>query len=416
VRILVYLHRLTIGGIQINAIDLATAIRDLGHEVVLASTPGPLESVLEDRGLTFVPTPIRGHFRPSPDAVRGISSIVRRQEIELVHAHSPFASLEAFYGAHVRARAPLVASYMGMTYPRYLPKTIPLVVGTREVEASARKARSGPVVLIEPPVDTTANHPSVDGLGFRRSCGLRDDDLAIVIVSRLAIHMKLESLLSAIDVTGSLAEELPVRLVVVGDGKALPILRERADAAGRRLGRSVVTFTGHMVDPGPAYAAADVVVGMGSSILRGMAFGKPAVVIAESGFSEIVAPETLPWFRQHGFYGVGTGSESPTTLFLLLRDLLKDDGRRGDLGRFSRSVVCEQFSLSSAALTLQKLYERSVLEDAPTWRLSRDAAGTTARVMAHKVRRLGKIAIRSSRSVQPVEACSAVLNESGDVP
>lgn len=416
VRILVYLHRLTIGGIQINAIDFATAIRDLGHEVVVASIPGPLGSVVEDRGLAFVPTPIRGHFRPSPDAVRAIAPLVRGGAFDLVHAHSPFATLEAFYGAHVRARTPLVASFMGMTYPRYLPKTIPLVVGTRDIEDSARRMRSGPVVLIEPPIDTSANHPSVDGLGFRRSYGLDDDDLAIVIVSRLAIHMKLESLLSAIDATALLAEQLPVRLVVVGDGPASPILKERAEAVDRRLGRNVVTFTGHMVDPRPAYAAADVVVGMGSSVLRGMAFGKPAIVLGEDGFSEVVAPDTLPWFRQHGFYGIGTGSAPATVPFLQLRDLLKDDGRRAELGRFSRSLVCEHYSLASAALTLQKLYEESLLESPSIRSLSRDAAGTTARVMAHKAHRLRKIVMRSIRSNRPpAEACSTVANEGGGV-
>ena len=41
---------------------------------------------------------------------------------------------------------------------------------------------------------------------------------------------------------------------------------------------------------------------------------------------------------------------------------------------------------------------------------------TIVKANAKKVRRLGKIAIRSNRSVQPVEACSALLNESGDVP
>lgn len=151
-------------------------------------------------------------------------------------------------------------------------------------------------------------------------------------------------------------------------------------------------------------------------MLRGMAFGKPAIVLGEDGFSEVVAPDTLPWFRQHGFYGIGTGSAPATVPFLQLRDLLKDDGRRAELGRFSRSLVCEHYSLASAALTLQKLYEESLLESPSIRSLSRDAAGTTARVMAHKAHRLGKIVMRSIRSNRPpAEACSTVANEGGGV-
>ena len=39
-RIVVYPHRLEIGGSQINAIELAAAVRDLGHEVIVFGQPG----------------------------------------------------------------------------------------------------------------------------------------------------------------------------------------------------------------------------------------------------------------------------------------------------------------------------------------------------------------------------------------
>ena len=39
-------------------------------------------------------------------------------------------------------------------------------------------------------------------------------------------------------------------------------------------GRTVISFAGMLVDPRAAYSAADIVVGMGSSALRAMAFAK----------------------------------------------------------------------------------------------------------------------------------------------
>ena len=53
-------------------------------------------------------------------------------------------------------------------------------------------------------------------------------------------------------------------------------------------GRQVVLLTGEIADPRSAYAAADVVVGQGGSALRGMAFGKPLIVVGEEGFSELL--------------------------------------------------------------------------------------------------------------------------------
>lgn len=412
-RILFYLHRLTIGGIQVNAIDMATAIRGLGHDVVVASPPGPLASVVEERGLTFVPTPIRGHFRPSPTAIRAVASLVHRDGFDLVHAHSAFASLEAFYGAHVRHRLPLVASFMGMSYPRYLPTTIPLIVGTRDVLAAAEAARSGRVLLMEPPIDTVANDPSVDGVVFRRANGIDDGDLAIVIVSRLAIHMKLDSLIDAIEATALLAEEFPVRLVVVGDGKALPLLRERADTVNKRSGRDVVTFVGHLVDPRPAYAAADVVVGMGSSILRGMAFGKPAMVLGERGFSKVVTAETMSWFMLHGFYGVGDGSGSVDRSATQLRGLLQNRELMNDLGRFARELVCKRFSLDASARSLVALYEEVSTDRVSSRTVLADAVATAGHVLAHKANRMRKMIV-PPRPSGPSNGGAMALIQAGD--
>ena len=67
------------------------------------------------------------------------------------------------------------------------------------------------------------------------------------------------------------------------------------------VGRDVVLVTGALLDPRPAYAAADIVIGMGSSALKGMAFGKPLVVQGEQGFWKLLEPATLPIFLAQGF-------------------------------------------------------------------------------------------------------------------
>ena len=74
------------------------------------------------------------------------------------------------------------------------------------------------------------------------------------------------------------------------------------------VGRAIIGLTGQIDDPRPAYAAADVVVGQGGSALRGMAFGKPVVVVGEDGFSELLTSDSSPIFLQQGWYGLGPGS------------------------------------------------------------------------------------------------------------
>jgi hypothetical protein len=83
-------------------------------------------------------------------------------------------------------------------------------------------------------------------------------------------------------------------------------LERLANKVNGELRRPAVAVAGATLDPRPAYAAADIVVGMGGSALRGMAFGKPVVIVGERGFSAPFTPETADFFYYNGIYGLGT--------------------------------------------------------------------------------------------------------------
>src|SRR4029077_10930201 len=97
----------------------------------------------------------------------------------------------------------------------------------------------------------------------REQWEIDDTAVTVVVVSRLVKWLKQESLERAIDAVEQLAPELTARLVIVGEGAAAAELQERADAVNARLGRRAVILTGALIDPRPAYAAADVMIGMG---------------------------------------------------------------------------------------------------------------------------------------------------------
>src|ERR1700680_2468459 len=82
-------------------------------------------------------------------------------------------------------------------------------------------------------------------------------------------------------------------------------MEETTPAANARAGRKVAVLTGELQDPRSAYAAANVVLGMGGSALRGMAFGKPLIVQGERGFWELVTLESTLTFLRPGWEGGG---------------------------------------------------------------------------------------------------------------
>ncbi|WP_182883098.1 glycosyltransferase family 4 protein [Microbispora sp. H10949] len=384
-RILVYPHTMEVGGSQLNAIELAAAVRDLGHEVMLVSDPGPLVERVRAAGLEHVELdPARR--RPDPPTIRMIRRLVAERGIDVVHGYEWPPGLEAYFATFGRSPAAAVCTVMSAGVAPFLPPELPLVVGTeelRKLEAGRRRY----VRLIEPPVDVVANAPGVPSGEFTARFGLGDDRLNVVVVCRLVPELKLEGLLTAVDVVGRLAAELPVRLVVVGDGAARDQVERRAAEANARAGERVVVLTGELFDPRPAYACGAVAIGMGGSALRALAFGCPLVVQGEAGFFETLTPRTVDRFLTGGWYGLGNGAaEGPRRLEEALRPLLTDAGLRTELGAFGRSLVVERFSLQSAARVQEGVYRDALTGTGPRGSL-RSALGSSAAVVGYKVRR-----------------------------
>jgi glycosyltransferase involved in cell wall biosynthesis len=383
VRLLVYPHELSIGGSQINAVDLAASMQQRGHDVRVYGIAGPLTSYVEARGLRFV-SANRSERRPALARIQQLMRLARDERVDLIHAYEWAPCLDAYFGAHLLRRISLVCTVLSMSVSRLVPESVPLIMGTRQLQQEAQAGRRNAVDLLEPPIDTDADRP-VDATRFIAEHDLNADALTVGIVSRLSADLKLDSLERAIDAVSQLASEWPVRLVIVGGGEALDPLSRRAAAANARLGRQAIILTGPLMDPRPAYTAADIILGMGSSALRGMAFGKPVIVQGEAGFSEILTPESAERFLWQGFFGVGDGRPGATRLASQLLELLRDAARRRELGAFSRRLVVERFSLDRAAARLEAIYQRTRLEQPTGTRLG-EAMTVAGRAITTEIR------------------------------
>lgn len=359
-KVIVHPHELIIGGSPINAIDLAAKVRDLGHDVIVYAVRGPLESYVAAKGLRYVPAP-RFRFRPALTHMGQLVRLARRERIDVIHAYEWPPCLASFLGPGLVLGVPTVCTVLSMSVASVVPGIIPLIMGTEALTEAARKTHRSLVTTMEPPIDTDRDHPDHSGSVFRSQHRISKDELVIVTVSRLAIDLKLDALVDAIDAADLLADKWPVRLIIVGTGEAADQLQARASAINERHHREVVTLAGASLDPRPAYAGADIVIGMGSSSLRGMSHGKPVVVQGEGGFNAPFDPEHEPMFLKEGFYGVGNGGSGASRLAGHLAKLLGDPVLRSRLGARGRQIVTERYSLNEAASRLIQIYQQAIL-------------------------------------------------------
>lgn len=358
-KILVYPHQLLMGGSQINAIELAATIRDQGHEVTVTAPQGVLCAMIQDLRLDYVPTPVTSYF-PSARTATHLLRLSRRLKSDVIHAYEWRPAVEATFGPHLFRHTPIVITVLSVTVPNFLPRHVPLVVGTEELARHMEPGRR--VYLLEPPIDTAMNRST--GGSARTRWRFREDEIVVSVVCRLTPELeKLQGVLEAMDAIEALAERWPLRYLIAGGGIGLEDVRRKAAQVNGRLGREVILATGELLDPRDAYDAADILLGMGSSALKAMAFSKPLVVQGTQGFWRLLDKNSASLFFDQGWFGHGGGGSAD--LAPILDRLAGDPLLRGELGVLGRSIVEKRFGLEQAADRLLDIYRDALAAPLP---------------------------------------------------
>lgn len=399
-RILVHPHTLEIGGSQINAIELAEAVAKIpGYDTVVVAEDGVLADDIRGRGLELILAPPR-RTTPSPARIGLLNRIVDARQIDLVHPYEWDTTLDTIFGPGLARGVPVVSTVLSMDVPYFIPRSVPMIVGTRELQTEQSRWRPD-VHLMEPPVDTYRNAPGITGhtIETRQRWNIAPDELLVVIVGRLAARLKLEGVLAAIEAVGRIAADCRVHLLIVGDGPSRPEVEGAAALANATADRTVVTLVGEQLDPRDFYDAADIAIGMGASALRSLSFSTPLLVQGEAGFWRTLTPQTLPLFLEQGWYGIGDGSRGVDQCESELRALAgMSMEHRAELGRLGRQLVEESFSLDAAGRSLASIYDLVAARRVAPWnRLTggvKDAAVLAkhhAAMAGHRVRAMRNV-------------------------
>jgi len=361
-KVLVQVNSLALGGTQVNAVDMAAALSTHGYESVVVGPrdtlpQGPsLFDVARDRGVALEAF---DREQSTLSAARTMSGLARRHGAELIHIYGSWTGRPALWGPCLLGRRPLVLTVYEMAVDPLTPRSPALIVGTKYLEEELANRREG-VDLVSPPVDVDRdNQDSVSGSDFVRQLDLDDGSKLIVTVTRLDDSMKAYGVQVAMDAMDRRGARGAV-LVVVGTGDAEERLRLRADEINARHGRRLIVMAGPMADPRSAYAAADIVVGMGGSAARGLSFGKPLIVTGEYGWFSTFTPQTADALFRDSFWSEEAVQDAAGQFLSCVDPLLDDQDLRARLGLFGRQFAVANFSLDAMAARVAGIYGRSL--------------------------------------------------------
>src|SRR5205814_7722677 len=131
-----------------------------------------------------------------------LARLLRGPDVYVLPGYEWPSILEGFYGLSSQRGIPVVGTIMSMSVAPCVPRTVPLIVGTERIREAALSAGYGRVTLREPPVDTEADHPSLNGGEFRARHGIGAGEVVAMMVCRQVPDLKLEGLLAACDAAG----------------------------------------------------------------------------------------------------------------------------------------------------------------------------------------------------------------------
>ncbi|MFH8251588.1 glycosyltransferase family 4 protein [Microbacterium sp. B2969] len=361
-RVLVPLNSLELGGTQINAVDFADALRVHGIESFLVGAEESLgegPSLLDYARSKGVQVRV---YDAKPGLLshgRQLTAIADELRVDLVHVYGMWGAARPVYWGPARlGRLPWVHTVYEMSVSHVVHRHMPLVVGTGYL-LEELASRPGTTVLVSPPVDLASDSPDAGGgLAFRDDHALGDGPL-LGIVSRLDSREKAVSIDVAIDAMRELAGQ-DATLFVVGGGDAEVPLRRHAEEVNAVVGREAVRFLGAMHDPRPAYAGADIMLGMGSSAARALAFGKPLIVQGSTGWSQLFEPATAAGLARSSYWSAQPAPDAVGDLTRSATALIGDADRRNALGVFGREFAMERFGLTAMTERIAQLYASAI--------------------------------------------------------
>ena len=292
---------------------------------------------------------------------RAVISYARRHDIQLIHAHLPWAGIVArivgrltgipvVYTEHNKQeRYHILTRTMNLLTMPWLTKIIPV---SMDVEQSIRKRKPNlavPIVTVLNGVNVEKFRPDNDRREeIRRQFRIPNDSFVIGTIAVFRFQKRLDVWL---DIAKQiLSHEDNVRFIIVGDGPLKAMLLETLEKL--KLSDRVF-FAGLQTEVRPYLAAFDTYMmssifeGLPIAMLEAMSTGLPIITTNAGGIKEVI---------QHNQNGLLCDVDNPSVLTDFALQLYRDVELRKRLSLEARETVIKNFSMEKMVKQLEGLY------------------------------------------------------------
>lgn len=364
VTVLHIVEDLQIGGLEKIIATIVLGLDKEKYQTVVwcLTSGGEIAEELIDKGITVRILGMDSYYNPLK--IIGLSSLIKKNSVNIVHTHGYFAST---FGrlASIVARTPVVITHIHTTYygfkrrniliERFLSlftdKIVCVSQAVHKFVVEVEGINQKKTCLIYNGVGTSPlfeDHRDADI--NRKSFGFEKNDFVVIIVASLTPHKGHHVLIDAVRIALERHENL--RLLIVGDGP----LRDKLEAYVKELQlSSKMVFAGRRKDSTLLLKLADLFVlpstereGLGMALLEAMAEGLPVIGSNVGGIPEVIEDTVNGFLVAPGdSYGLAAAIEKLAT----------DKVMRNRMGTMGRTIYKRKFTLEKMNQNIEALYD-----------------------------------------------------------
>ena len=357
--ILLLANHLNVGGITSYIYSLACGLKAKGHSVYVAASTGDALPKFIDKGIVFIPLPLRTKSEISPKVWVSLTKLmpqVKERKIDIIHANTRVTQVLACFLQKL-CGAPFVSTCHGFfkmrfsrrVFPCWGQKVIAISQQVKDHLVNDFRINEETIRIIHHGIDIDKYR--VQSIEYRAEAknklGLASGPV-VGIVARLS---DVKGHIYLIEAMKKVLLDIPeAQLVIAGEGK----MKDELVALSRRLGiGEKVFFIPTLADTLVVLSALDLFVlpslkeGLGLSLMEAMACAICVIGSNVGGIKTLI---------RDGYNGLLVEPKDVNGLYLAISGLLKDPARMKALSDNARNFITGNFSLEQMVSQTEGVY------------------------------------------------------------
>lgn len=343
-----------IGGAETHVLELCRALKNRGHEILIASNGGAYEKELENQNIKHFKVPL--HNKKIPNLIKSyklLEKIIIENKIKLVHAHARIPAFLCgllYKKLHFRfvttAHWIFKASFPFNILTNWGEKSLAVSNDIKKYLIDNYKINEENITVTINGIDTNKFSDAVNYEDIIKEFNLDKNKKHIVCVSRLDKDRSLCAH-KLLDIANEICAD-NTDIIIVGNGNDSQEIIHKAEKLNQS--KKIIYIAGARTDINKFLALASIFVGVSRAALEAMAAKKPVILAGNEGYIGIFDESKLDAAIQTNFCCRGHENISNATLKSDIQKLLNiNEKKLVTLGNYGHQIIKKYYSVEKMA-------------------------------------------------------------------